>query len=166
LLDGQLGSLASAHVGCMRDWFKVLRINARRVAAQMIEGESFWNGANRLFVNVSVRKDDFATDSECSISGGALGGCPYPTTSSLVYLITRLKRATRPEPSTGNSVRAGLAPSGVVGNSLATIGAGFGRMEGHSRLQSGVPRPRPSLAVRGHLRVVRTIVPNVIGGVV
>ena len=139
---GQLGVRAATGVRLLRHRFKVLRVHATGVAAQVINDQPRRNRPDCLLVEepMSVLIPADSAVPKCGFAAG-----PVPASRIRINGVPGFNR-TLSRSGTGDSVGARVTPLRVVRNGLATIKTGFGRMKGHDRLRSVVPRRRVSSA--------------------
>lgn len=74
---------ASSYVFFMRDWFKMFRIDAGRIPAQVIEGQSMRDFPHNKFVGESVCINNFVAVPETSIAPRRFAADPEPTRGGL-----------------------------------------------------------------------------------
>lgn len=142
LIFGQLGVRAATGVRLLRHRFKVLRVHATGVAAQVINDQPRRNRPDCLLVEepMSVLIPADSAVPKCGLAAG-----PVPASRIRINGVPGFNR-TLSRSGTGDAVGAGLAASRAVRNGLAAVKTSFGRMKGHDRLQSVVPRRRVFLA--------------------
>ena len=146
LIRGQFGVRPTAHVLLVCHRLQVLRVYATRVAAEVIEGHSHRNGADKFLVHEPMCEVVLTVDPESAVTSSGLPGNPNPAPGIRVDTVAGFERTAWSDLSLGDSVGAGLAASRAVRNGLATIKTGFGRMKGHVSLLADVPRRRVFLA--------------------
>lgn len=145
LIFGQLGVFAASGVRSLRHRFEVLGVDTTGVTAEMVNDHAFGNGGDPFLVEESMRVAVAVLRPEHTVPVRSFSTCPVPTACIAVNNVSGFNGSFS-RAKTGDSVGAGLAASRAVRNGLATIKTGFGRMKGHDRLRSVVPRRRVSSA--------------------
>lgn len=86
-------AFTAQHILPVRDWFKMLRINARKLAACVVQFETIRDRSNQYFINHSMRASRFTQTTAAILSIAFFGYAlsPEPTTRIRLRLNVVLK---------------------------------------------------------------------------